>query len=207
MILFFLVVGSYLLGAVPFGVIIARWKGVDILAQGSGNPGATNVGRVLGRPYGILVFLLDMAKGLVPALAGRALVPGPVGVLDAQTVWFGLGIAAVLGHSRSPFLGFRGGKGVSTALGAGVGSAPIPALAAFALFGVVLAIFRYMSVASVVGVSAALLFGVLLPGQSPQLIPLYALLAGYVAWSHRANFARLRAGTEPRIGSRAKAGP
>lgn len=193
---------SFVIGALPFGVWVAKTKGVDILSYGSGNPGATNVGRALGKKFFFVVFILDMLKGLVPAAVAGVLFPKGLGPLDAQPTAFLFGILAVLGHSKSPFLKFRGGKGVSTALGAGLGSAPLPALAAFALFGIVLKTTKYMSVASLTGVFSVILFALLIPGNSLQMVPLYALLAGVVTWGHRANIARLRAGTEPRFGDK-----
>lgn len=199
MILVALVLVAYFLGAVPFGVLVAHAKGVDLTRVGSGNIGATNVIRALGAKWGIFVFVLDMLKGLVPALLGRVFVTAPVGPADPQTVWFLLGIVAVVGHAKSPFLGFKGGKGVSTALGAGLGAAPLVALASFALFGVVLAVTRYMSIASVVGVCAPAFFDLVIPGQSHRLFPLFLLLGITVAILHRKNFRRLREGTEPKF--------
>ena len=195
---------SYLLGAIPVGVLVARSRGVDILKEGSGNIGATNVGRVLGKGPGLAVWGLDVMKSLVPVLAARALLHGPLGPLDAQTQWFLVGTAAILGHCASPFLGFKGGKGISTALGAMLGTAPFVAVLCFALFAVVLATTRYMAIASTVGVSSVVLFAWLL-GVTPQLLPVFVLLALFVAYRHRSNFARLRAGTEPRFSFR-KAG-
>src|SRR2546430_6898292 len=114
-----LLVGAYLLGGVPFGYLVARWRGVDIFTQGSGNIGATNVGRVLGRRFGLLVFLLDFAKGAVP-VAIAVLLAGtqePAAPIYRDVYGVGAGLAALLGHMFSPYLGFRGGKGVATAAG------------------------------------------------------------------------------------------
>src|SRR4051794_23927315 len=120
---------AYVIGAIPFGYLVARWRGVDIFAQGSGNIGATNVGRVLGRRFGILVFLLDFTKGAVPAAIGQSL--GFVFAGDKQ-IPLGVvaGLAAFIGHLFPIYLQFRGGKGVAT--GAGVVSVllPLPTLAA-----------------------------------------------------------------------------
>src|SRR5690242_17213462 len=111
---------SYLVGAIPFGYAVARGRGVDILRQGSGNIGATNVGRVLGWPFGILVFLLDFAKGALPVVAATALIARDAD-LAAALGTDGLpvlaGLAAFLGHLFPVYLGFRGGKGVATAAG------------------------------------------------------------------------------------------
>ena len=193
-----LILASYLLGAVPFGVLVARARGVDILKVGSGNIGATNVGRALGTKLGLAVWALDVLKSLAPTLAARVLLAHPLGALDPQTQWFLVGAAAIVGHCASPFLRFRGGKGISTALGAMIGVAPLVALACFALFAVVLATTRLMAVASTVGVSSVVVFACLL-GVTPQLLPAFVLLALFVAYRHRSNFRRLREGTEPRF--------
>jgi glycerol-3-phosphate acyltransferase PlsY len=147
--------GSYLLGAVPFGYLVARARGVDILRQGSGNIGATNVGRVLGKRLGLLVFLLDFAKGALPVwLAG--LLPQPE-ELYPHTLPVVAGVAAFLGHLFPVYLRFRGGKGVAT--GAGVIAVLVPPLTAWVLgaWAVVLLLTRYVSLASLT--AAALLFG------------------------------------------------
>lgn len=198
MIFLFLLVASYLLGAIPFGVLIARARGVDILKVGSGNIGATNVGRALGKGPGLAVWALDVLKSLAPTLVARALLKESLWGLDPQTQWFLVGAAAIIGHCASPFLGFRGGKGISTALGAIVGTAPLVAVLCFALFAVVLATTRYMAIASAVGVSSVVVFSLLL-GVTPQLLPVFVLLALFVIYRHRSNFRRLKEGTEPKF--------
>src|SRR5579872_4774549 len=105
---------GYLVGGVPFGYLIGRWRGVEIRQQGSGNIGATNVGRVLGRRFGILVFLLDFAKGALPVLAARF---APAVDLPADSLPVAAGVAAFLGHLFPIYLRFHGGKGVATAAG------------------------------------------------------------------------------------------
>ncbi len=193
-----LILVSYLLGSIPVGVLVARARGVDILKAGSGNIGATNVGRVLGKGPGLAVWVLDVLKSLVPTLAARATLHLPLGGLDTQTQWFLIGAAAIVGHCASPFLGFRGGKGISTALGAIVGTAPLVAVLCFALFALVLWATRYMAIASAVGVLSVVLFGFLL-GVSHQLLPIFLVLGMFVVYRHRSNFRRLREGTEPRF--------
>src|SRR5215469_15490994 len=106
---------SYLVGAIPFGYLIARWRGVDILKQGSGNIGATNVGRVLGRPFGILVFLLDFTKGALPALLANGWSATHELDLPSHSLPVAAAVAAFLGHLYPVYLRFRGGKGVATA--------------------------------------------------------------------------------------------
>ncbi|HMN95684.1 MAG TPA: glycerol-3-phosphate 1-O-acyltransferase PlsY [Phycisphaerales bacterium] len=148
---------AFLCGSIPFGVLIARTRGVDIRAHGSRNIGATNVARVLGRPLGALCFALDALKGFAPtALAGlwhetwglpaTALPPAE------QFLWLGTAVAALLGHMFSPWIGFKGGKGVATGFGGLAGIWPaltLPALVALGLWILLVATVRIVSVASV----------------------------------------------------------
>ena len=219
---------AYLVGAIPFGVIIGWGRGVNVRARGSRNIGATNVGRLLGRPLGLLCFVLDLAKGALPMM-GAGLAHGLYDRgLDGGTLfdaphpetgwWVLLAVAAVLGHVYSPFLGFRGGKGVATAFGAMVVAWPwltLPALAAGVVWVVALGIFRYVSVASIAA-AVAIPVGVLVElvlstpamavrGPVLQQVagPLGGamLLAALISWRHRENIGRLRRGEEPRAGS------
>jgi glycerol-3-phosphate acyltransferase PlsY len=187
-----LLIGSYLLGGVPFGVLVARAHGIDIMAIGSGNTGATNVIRALGKGPGLFVFFLDLAKGLGPTLAARALFPG------RQELWFLAGAMAVIGHSLSPFLKFKGGKGISTALGMALGSSPIVALISFVVFSILLAAVGYMSFASMVAVALTIPL-TLVFRDSPWVTAGFALLALFVIYRHRSNIERLRKGTEPKF--------
>ena len=197
--LIFLYVGSYLCGGIPFGVLFARRKGIDLMKFGSGNIGATNVKRALGSKVAMLVFALDVGKAAVPCLVARLVVTHPLHTVPAQVFWFAAGLIAVLGHCVSPFLGFKGGKGVSTALGMVIGSAPLVASASFSLFLVLLVATRYMSLASMIAVGSATLFGWFFPAQARELVPLYALLTVFVAYRHRNNIWRLMKGTEPKF--------
>lgn len=183
---------AYMFGAIPFGVIVARRYGVDIFKVGSGNPGATNVWRSCGKKAGLLVFALDVIKGVLPVLLARAFDP-------RQEVWFAIGLIAVLGHCLSPFVGFKGGKGISTTLGAILAAAPLVALGGFALFLVALAITRYVSLASILGVTTAVILSATLPHQSKALIPFYGLLWLFIVIRHRANIKRLMNGTESKF--------
>jgi len=200
---------AYLLGSVPFGLMVGKLKGVDPRTAGSGNIGASNVGRLLGRKFFALVFLLDLLKGLVPMLlAGRVL--GGAGV-EARTylVWLLVGFAAIIGHMFSAFLGFKGGKGVATSSGVILGLFPyftVPGAVALAVWAVVLKGTRYISVASI---TAAVLFPVsyvmiaLVCGwpvfrEQLPLLGFSVLVAAMIVYKHRSNIARLRAGTEPR---------
>ena len=151
-----LILGSFLLGSIPFGFLIARLKGIDLRDHGSGNIGATNLGRVLGRPYFFLCFLLDMSKGLTPTLVAGSML-GTLGQMDIEPskawVWLAVMFAAPLGHIFTPWLGFKGGKGVATGMGALIGVMPamtIPAAGAAVVFIVIVALWRMIGPASAV---------------------------------------------------------
>lgn len=214
-----LAVAGFLCGSVPFGLLIAKSKGIDIRKHGSGNIGATNVGRVLGKPYFFLCFALDFLKGFGPTLAA-GWYSGALGRLDLapslSLPWLGVMFATVLGHVLCPWLGFKGGKGVATALGAILAVFPaltIPGLGAFVVFLVTLKTKGYMSVASMVAgvslpfliagfVAAAPAFGQARPmvGNMMAFVGVGLLLGGLVMYTHRGNIQRLRAGTEPKFG-------
>ena len=186
------VLAGYLLGSMPFGYWVVRLtKGVDVRTVGSGNIGATNVWRAYGRGYGIPIVVLDVAKGLVPALVG-SIVGGPlVGVLA--------GSAAMLGHWRPLFLGFqRGGKTVATAGGTFFGAAPVLGLIGLLVWLVVFLLFRYASLASIV-TALSMPVAAFLLGEDWPIIVFAAVAAVAVIGLHRANIGRLRAGTESRF--------
>lgn len=197
--LILLYVGSYLFGAVPYGVLIARSKGIDLLSVGSGNIGATNVRRALGAKWAWVVFATDVLKGAIPSFAARFVVTHEMHGVPAQAFWMAAGLAAVFGHCVSPFLKFKGGKGVSTALGMVAGAAPLVAACCATLFVTLLLVTQYMSIASLAGVYMSGVFGWFLPGQARELLPLYLLLVGFVTHRHRKNIARLLNGTEPKF--------
>lgn len=182
---------GYALGAVPFGYLIAKRAGVDIFSQGSGNIGATNVMRVLGRKAGITVFALDVAKGIIPPIVARSLGLG-------EDWAFFAGVAAILGHVFSPFLKFKGGKGIATSLGALIGSIPLTAATAFGFFIVVVALTRYISLGSVLAAVAVPILSYLFrdnPTVTLSLIPMALLLI----LKHKKNIERLLAGTESKF--------
>jgi len=202
-------VAAYLIGSIPFGYLVARMRGIDIFQMGSGNIGATNVGRVLGRRFGILVFFLDFAKGALPVMLTRWAVRDGAAVavsdLQAGTYEVVAGLFAFLGHLFPIYLRFRGGKGVAT--GAGIVAVLVPGptlIAAFTWFLVVLA-FRTVSLASV---SAALAligaqiqsFGMPPSGFAEDPRSLFCLLAGIlVVVRHRTNLVRVAQGRENRL--------
>jgi len=197
------VLAAYIAGSVPFGFLIGLARGIDIRKAGSGNIGATNVFRTVGKPWGLLAFAFDFLKGLLPVLAAKHFFPG------AEFKWLPLaaGTAAVCGHMFTVFMKFKGGKGVATGFGMLAGLMPHLVLCAFAVFAVLVAAFRYISLGSV----AAALFlatAVWIPcetlGNPPgwrdwPLCTLIAAVCLFSVWKHRANIARLAAGKEPKI--------
>ena len=192
------VLGGYLLGSVPFGYWLIRLaKGEDVRKAGSGNIGATNVWRTYGRGYGIPVVVFDIAKGFVPGLVGTLLVGELTGVLA--------GGAAMLGHWRPLFLRFqKGGKTVATAGGTFLGVAPVLGLIGVGTWLVLFVLFRYASLASMLTALALPFIGLALGEPWPVIV--FAALAGVVVIVlHRANIARLRAGTESRFTLRRRA--
>lgn len=202
------VLASYLLGAIPFGYLVARMRGVDILHQGSGNIGATNVGRLLGKKLGILVFLLDFAKGALPVAAAMAvdrwLDRQASERIGSDALPVAAGLAAFLGHLFPVYLRFRGGKGVAT--GAGVVSVlvPVPALAGLLAWIAVVCASRCVSLASLVAVVVlciARLLGVAGPFAPDHVIlTIFCVLAAaLVVLRHRANVQRLLQGKENRL--------
>ena len=195
---------SYLIGAIPFGFLIARWRGVNIIQQGSGNIGATNVGRVLGKRFGILVFLLDFSKGAVPVLIARAVADWSAPNSDANSLKVAAGLAAFVGHIFPVFLSFRGGKGVATGAGVVAVLLPWPALGAVLTWIAILCAFRYVSLASLA--AAVILCGLhLLETVAPfagdkRMLTLFCFVAaGLIFLRHRANIVRLVQGTENRV--------
>lgn len=177
------IVIAFLVGSVNPATMIAKVLGKDLAGTGSGNPGATNAGRVLGRKWGILVGVLDVLKGLLPVLvAGQVFGPHPAYVV---------GLAAVLGHIYSPFLRGRGGKGVATTLGAVLGVHPWVALVVLAVFVVAVALTRWVAVGSIcaalaLGATAALVLTGHAPGDAWTGWWLVGL-AAIVLWRHRGN--------------------
>jgi len=200
---------GYLLGAIPFGVVVARLAGgEDPRGVGSQRTGATNAVRALGVGWGVLVGLLDLGKGLVAAGAGAA-IGGGVG-LAPEWVAAGSCVAAVTGHIRSVFIGFRGGRGVATAAGGFLILVPAALLFVIPIIGAVVAVTRYVSLGSVVGAaSAPLVVAGLWWSERASLADVaYAAVVGLlIIVAHADNLARLRAGTERRVGSGQVTGP
>ena len=184
---------GYLLGSVPFGVVVARLMGLGDLRQiGSGNIGATNVLRTGNKLAAFLTLVLDAAKGAVAVLLARAAF-GP----DAAQA---AGLAAFLGHLYPVFLGFRGGKGVATYLGTLLALSFPVGLATCLTWLVVAGALRYSSLAALVAAASSAIWAWVLG--APTLIALALVLTALIFWRHSENIARLRAGTESRIGKR-----
>ncbi len=211
---------SYLLGAIPFSLVVARSMGVDLRQHGSGNAGATNAFRVLGASPGLLVFLLDFGKGLAAvllvsrladadALAATDLLGSRPELAQAWTMTIA-GTAAMVGHvftvwGRLFFGSFKGGKGVATGAGMLVGLAPVAVGLAAVVFGVVMALTRYVSLGSIL---AALSLPVTLLGlhfglgvrSAPPVWIFATVVPAFIVWTHRANVRRLLDGTESKVG-------
>ena len=205
-------IAACLLGAIPFGYLAGRLRGIDVRTVGSGNIGATNVGRALGKPIGITVFMLDVAKGWA-ATGPLAWLVLRLGEVPQDTLFYhGLGplyaLAACAGHVWTPFLGWRGGRGVATALGALLAVAPLPGVIGLALWALLAAVFRYVSLASMIAVVATAGVAVWLAHKEGVLYtkwPVWGMtvaLAGLIIVRHRANLGRLLKGQEPKIGRR-----
>ena len=212
------VIVAYLLGSIPFGLLITKAHGKDLRSIGSGNIGATNVARALGRKWAYVCFALDVLKGLIPMLATLPLFGKLSNQIQNESLqvlvfwWLAVGCAAILGHIFPVYLKFKGGKGVATSFGVALGLWPyytICALIAIAVWAVVVSIWRYVSLASVI---ASVTFPIV-------LILLIVLKAGWefnnlwplviaataiplmVVIRHRENIKRLLAGTENKIGN------
>jgi glycerol-3-phosphate acyltransferase PlsY len=186
-----LVVFAYFVGSIPVGVILGRLKGVDPRKTGSGNIGATNVMRAAGKKMGIITLILDTAKGFLPVALGTAL---GVHVYVIALV----GLAAFLGHVFPVFLRFKGGKGVATALGVYLALSPLTILGAFVVFIIVAAIWRYVSLASMIG-AMVVPIGLYLVGAPWAFVVMAGLITVVVLIRHKDNITRLTKGTESKL--------
>jgi len=199
--LLFVIVGGYLFGSLPTGFLVARAMGIDIRAHGSGNIGATNAFRILGRPAGTLVLLLDAAKGAAAVLILPRLAAGIWPVPDVTTLAIAAALAAVLGHNYTCWLRFKGGKGIATSAGVLAALAPWALIITLSTFLIVLWVSRYVSLGSVVA-AAILPIATWITGAPPAVLALNTLLGLMAIWKHRSNLRRLWAGTERRVGSK-----
>lgn len=197
------VAGAYLVGGIPFGFLIGKARGVDVRTVGSKNIGATNVYRTVGREWGFLAFFCDFLKGLLPVLVARWFVAlggdGTAATADLA-VWTGL--ACVVGHTLTPYMKFKGGKGVATAFGMLMALVPWLVTVAFALFVATVWISHYISLGSCL---AAAFMAVMIWIPTPLAVPTLALkivmtvLGLFVIFKHKSNIVRLAKGCENKI--------
>jgi len=194
---------GYMIGSIPFGFIIGKLHGIDIRKVGSGNIGATNVTRSVGKTAGKICFLLDFCKGLLPVLllnllVGRQVIAPPAGGVGAAAVI----LAVVLGHMFSCFLHFKGGKGIACAVGGLAAVVPLAALGAFLIWLAVFKLSGYVSLGSIIGaimlpvLAWGLGFLKITPPLPLGLLLFFVLLALVAVWTHRSNIKRLFNGTE-----------
>ncbi len=187
---------AYLFGTLPFGLLVANARGVDIRSQGSGNIGATNVFRCVGKGWGIFTLLLDALKGFIPAFWFPML-----GELNPE---YGVlfGIVAIMGHTFPVYLKFKGGKGVATSAGVLFGVAPMAIAVAIACWAICMAVSRYVSLSSIVA-AIAVAVTVWLQGDKGLVVNIaLTCLSVLVIWLHRTNIKRLLDGTESRFGKK-----
>ena len=201
---------AYLIGSIPFGLLVGKAKGIDPRKAGSGNIGATNIGRLLGGKYFALVFCLDMLKGAVPPLAAGAFISYRVQNWQTCLLWIAVAAAVVIGGMSSIYLKFKGGKGVATSAGIILGIFPyytlafVPGILAFFL---AFATTRFISVGSICGATffavGYIAIGLIehwpITGAQLPLLCFAIALPLMILFKHRGNLARLRAGTEPRF--------
>ena len=200
--LFFVALGAFLLGSIPTGYLVARAKGVDIRQHGSGNIGATNVFRTLGKPLGIFVFVVDALKGFAAVWLANH--------FGEACPWTGIiaAVAVIAGHNYTPWLGFKGGKGIATSAGVLLALMPWAVLAIAIVWFAVFQISRYVSLASICAAAAlplavaALWYGGC--GGNGPLLGFSLVISALAIWRHRSNMERLRAGTEPRFEGKKK---
>ena len=202
---------AYLLGSIPTGYLVGKSRGLDIRTVGSGNIGATNVLRILGKPAGLFVLLVDALKGFLACrffgLIIHGLLVGAVAEDSSREDFLKItgGLFAILGHNYTCFLKFKGGKGIATSSGVALALLPVALGISIALWLVVLALTRYVSVASIVA-AFVLPFAAWWPGRSSRTMILVAALIGALAiYKHRTNMQRLMNGTENRIGKKKEA--
>ncbi|WP_042271614.1 glycerol-3-phosphate 1-O-acyltransferase PlsY [[Clostridium] dakarense] len=194
-----IIIIAYLLGNISTSYIVAkRLTGVDIRTQGSGNAGSTNVLRTLGKKAGAMTFIGDLLKGMIAVFIAEIIAKSAG--LDIATAGYIAVVGVVCGHNWPAFLGFRGGKGVATSLGAMIAVNPIIALSCFLVFLVIVAITKYVSLGSVVGIAMSPIIMMFLKNQKGILVTLFLTIS--VIYTHRENIKRLLKGTERKIGQK-----
>lgn len=216
---------AFLCGSIPFGFLFGKMKGIDIRHHGSGNIGATNVWRVLGKSCGIPCFILDVLKGLIPTVIGLSLIrfvgmKNPMTVtalaqhaelhpmLTAQIIQVVTGLCAVLGHNYSPWVNFKGGKGIATSAGVLIALMPAAVVILVVIWGIAFALSRYVSLASIIAAASlplltlwgAYFHGKIADGTWNKPLFAFSILIAFLAiYKHRSNIQRLRNGTENRF--------
>lgn len=203
---FLIAICSYLLGSIPFGFLAGRICGVDIRTKGSGNIGATNALRVLGKPWGYAVFSCDFVKGLVPVIVA-GLWGTYAGVHPASAPGALAGLCVLIGHSFPVWLGFKGGKGIASSAGVMVALFPAAFLLCLGIWLLLFTMSRYVSVASIGGaitLPLAVLFLYLTHRADWLALAVSVAMCLLAVWRHRSNIVRLRAGTEPRFERKTK---
>lgn len=202
---------GFLAGSIPFGLLLGKAKGIDIREHGSGNIGSTNVFRILGKKSGITCLILDLLKGLLPVLLAVQLVPDDT---TGQTIEVLTALGAILGHNYSPWLGFKGGKGIATTGGALLALMPAAVVILILIFIIFTKTTKYVSIGSIAtGIALPIItifgsyyHGKIADGSWNKPLFIFSIVAGTLAvWKHRTNIARLRAGTEHKIGQKKKA--
>jgi glycerol-3-phosphate acyltransferase PlsY len=195
------IIGSYLIGSIPWGLVVGRLKGIDIREYGSGNIGSTNILRTLGTKFGAIVLIADVLKGVVAVLLARYIIETPTGEMAA-------GFAAIAGHDWSLFLKFKGGRGVATSLGALLPMAmpaPLAAVSGLVVFLLIVALTRYVSLGSLLGsVSAVVTMAVFmaLDRVSWEYLVYIVVAVTLIIFQHRDNIKRLASGTEGKLGQK-----
>ena len=194
-----IIITAYLLGNISTSYIVAkRLAGVDIRTQGSGNAGSTNVLRILGKKAGALTFIGDVLKGLIAVLIARFIAYGVN--LDNTTCAYIAVVAVVLGHNYPVFLGFKGGKGVATSLGSMLGMNPLVALLCLGFFIIIVAITKYVSLGSILGIGLSPIIMMINHNNKGVLVTLFLTIS--VVITHKENIKRLLNGTERKLGQK-----
>lgn len=221
---FIAVIIGYLLGSIPFGFLVSKARGIDIRQHGSGNIGATNVFRTLGRKWGVLVFVLDVLKGVIAVRLAMSAVPLPFaspGIIQgsAEGIWVQIGtyhmsaalflaivagFGCFLGHCFPVWLGFKGGKGVAVGAGILIGLAPLVAVLGLAVWGISFYTTRYVSLASILAALSLPIFAWVLERHIGVIFWFCVVISALAIWRHRGNIQRLLAGTESRFDKKTK---
>ena len=192
------VIGSYLIGSIPCGLILGKLRGVDVREYGSGKTGTTNVLRTIGKKAAAVALVCDLLKGVIAIILARYVLGSPVGEMAA-------GFAAVAGHDWSIFIKFKGGRGVTTSLGGLLVMVPLAGVGSIAVFVLVIALSRYASLGSIVGALAGVAIMVALTAldQAPWEYLVYTgVVVALIVFQHRDNIGRLLSGSENKLGQK-----